>query len=79
MPYQVIEVGFHFVQPNLLVSFLLGITITAMEIQEALQWTDNLIFAKTGKHLDSRQGAILKRALWEYKGYKDIAKEYHYC
>ena len=36
--------------------------LAAMEIQEALQWTDNLIFAKTGKHLDSLQGAILKGA-----------------
>lgn len=47
-----------------------------MEIQEALQWTDELIFASTGKHLDSLQRAILE-GVWEHKGYKDIAKEYH--
>jgi hypothetical protein len=33
-----------------------------MEIQEALQWTDNLIFAITEKDLNSLQGAILKMA-----------------
>jgi hypothetical protein len=47
-----------------------------MEIQEALQWTDNLIFATTGKHLDSLQRAILEGA-WEGKGYKDISDKYH--
>ncbi|MFM6207086.1 NB-ARC domain-containing protein [Planktothrix sp.] len=47
-----------------------------MEIQEALKWTDDLIFAKTGKHLDSLQRAILE-GTWECKGYKDIASEYH--
>jgi hypothetical protein len=47
-----------------------------MEIQEALQWTDELIFATTGKHLDSLQRAILEGA-WEGKGYKDISDKYH--
>jgi len=47
-----------------------------MEMQEALQWTDHLIFARTGKHLDSLQRAILEGA-WEGKGYKTIAEEYH--
>lgn len=47
-----------------------------MEIQEALQWTDELIFARTGKHLDSLQRAILEGA-WKGKGYKDISDEYH--
>ncbi|HIK13097.1 MAG TPA: AAA family ATPase [Oscillatoriaceae cyanobacterium M33_DOE_052] len=47
-----------------------------MEIQEALQWTDNLIFATTGKHLDSLQRAILE-GVWEGKGYQDISDEYH--
>ncbi len=47
-----------------------------MEIQEALQWTNDLIFAKTGQHLDSLQRAILEGA-WECKRYKDIASEYH--
>ncbi len=47
-----------------------------MEIQDALQWTDELIFARTGKHLDSLQRAILEGA-WSGKGYKDISDEYH--
>ncbi|MCT7984675.1 ATP-binding protein [Laspinema sp. A4] len=47
-----------------------------MEIHEALQWTDELIFAKTGKHLDSLQRAILE-GVWEHKEYKEIAEEYH--
>lgn len=47
-----------------------------MEIQEALQWTDNLIFARTGKHLDSLQRAILE-GVWEGKGYQDISEKYH--
>jgi DNA-directed RNA polymerase specialized sigma24 family protein len=47
-----------------------------MEIQEALKWTDELIFARTGKHLESLQRAILEGA-WEGKGYKDISEEYH--
>ena len=47
-----------------------------MEIQDALQWTDELIFARTGKHLESLQRAILEGA-WEGKGYKDISGDYH--
>lgn len=47
-----------------------------MEIQEALQWTDNLIFARTGKHLDSLQRAILE-GVWNGKEYQDISEEYH--
>ncbi|MEB3282660.1 MAG: ATP-binding protein [Lyngbya sp.] len=47
-----------------------------MEIQEVLKWTDDLIFAKTGKHLDSLQRAILEGA-WERQGYKKIAENYH--
>nr|WP_318702351.1 MULTISPECIES: hypothetical protein [unclassified Roseofilum] len=47
-----------------------------MEIQDAVQWTDKFIFAKTGQHLDSLQRAILE-GVWEHKGYKDIAEEYH--
>jgi hypothetical protein len=47
-----------------------------MEIHEALQWTDELIFERTGKHLDSLQRVILEGA-WDGKGYQDIAEEYH--
>ncbi|WP_368011949.1 hypothetical protein [Laspinema palackyanum] len=43
-----------------------------MEIQEALQWTDELIFARSAKRLDSLQPAILE-GVWEGKEYKDIA------
>ena len=50
--------------------------LAAMEIQEALQWTDNLIFASTGKHLDSLQRAILE-GVWNGKEYQDISEEYH--
>lgn len=46
-----------------------------MEMREALQWTDHLIFNKTGKHLDSLQRAILE-GVWEGKGYKDISEKY---
>ncbi len=47
-----------------------------MEIQEALNWTDDLIFAKTGKHLDSLQRSILE-GVWEHQEYKDMAENYH--
>ncbi|MCT7973158.1 NB-ARC domain-containing protein [Laspinema olomoucense] len=47
-----------------------------MKIQDALQWTDEFIFDRTGKHLDSLQRAILE-GVWEHKGYQDIAEEYH--
>jgi len=47
-----------------------------MEIQEALKWTDDLVFSRTGKHLDSLQRAILE-GVWECRGYKDIAEDYH--
>ncbi|XWK88350.1 MAG: NB-ARC domain-containing protein [Phormidium sp.] len=47
-----------------------------MEIQEALNWTDDLIFAKTGKHLDSLQRSILE-GVWERQEYKDMAENYH--
>ncbi|MET0112747.1 MAG: AAA family ATPase, partial [Limnospira maxima] len=46
-----------------------------MEIQDALQWTDELIFERTGKRLDSLQRAILE-GVWEGKGYKDISEKY---
>jgi hypothetical protein len=47
-----------------------------MEIQEALNWTDDLVFAKTGKHLDSLQRSILE-GVWERQEYKDMAENYH--
>ncbi|EDZ93397.1 hypothetical protein AmaxDRAFT_3785, partial [Limnospira maxima CS-328] len=30
-----------------------------MDVQEVLQWTDRLVFSKTGKHLDSFRKAVL--------------------
>ncbi len=47
-----------------------------MEMQEALQWADRLIFDTKGKHLDSLQRAILE-GVWEGKDYKDISEEHH--
>jgi len=44
-----------------------------MDIQDALKWTDDLIFAKTGQHLDSLQKAVLK-GTWQGQKYPDIAK-----
>jgi hypothetical protein len=31
-----------------------------MEVEEILKFADNLVFAKTGKHLDNVQKAILR-------------------
>ena len=47
-----------------------------MDTLSTLQWMDELIFARTGKRMDSLQRIILER-VWEYKGYKEIAEEYH--
>lgn len=47
-----------------------------MDIQDALKWTDDLVFAKTGKHLDSLQRAILE-GIWDHQAYKEIAEDYH--
>ena len=44
-----------------------------MEVQEILQWTDEQVFIKTGKHLDSLQKAILKGS-WQGQKYPEIAK-----
>jgi len=47
-----------------------------MEIQEAIEWTDDRVFAKTGKRLDSLQRTILEGTL-ENQSYKKIAEDYH--
>lgn len=44
-----------------------------MDIQEVLTWTDERILAKTGKHLDSLQKAILE-GVWQHQNYEEIAK-----
>jgi hypothetical protein len=45
-----------------------------MDIQEVLQWTDEQVFVKTEKHLDSLQKCILKE-VWEGEKYPKIAKK----
>ncbi|WP_369817683.1 NB-ARC domain-containing protein [Planktothricoides sp. SR001] len=47
-----------------------------MDIQEAIEWTDDRVFAKTGKRLDSLQRTILEGTL-ENQSYKQIAQDYH--
>ena len=47
-----------------------------MEIQEAIEWTDDRVFAKTGKRLDSLQRTILEGTLENFS-YKQIAEDYH--
>lgn len=47
-----------------------------MDIQEAIEWTDDLVFAKTGKRLDSLQRTILERTL-ENQTYQQVAEDYH--
>ncbi|XZN92136.1 MAG: NB-ARC domain-containing protein [Microcoleus sp.] len=45
-----------------------------MDIEEVLQWTDEQVFVKTGKHFDSLQRCILKE-VWEGERYPKIAKK----
>lgn len=47
-----------------------------MDIQESIQWTNDQVLKKTGKHLDSLQRTILAGAL-EQKTYQQVAKDYH--
>lgn len=47
-----------------------------MNIQEVLQWTDEQVFVKTGKHLDSLQKAILE-GTWQRQKYAEIAENYN--
>jgi hypothetical protein len=44
-----------------------------MEVQEVLKIADDIVFAKTGKHLDHLQEAIL-RGTWQRQKYPEIAK-----
>ena len=46
-----------------------------MDATEVLRYLDELVFAQTGKHLDSLQRAIIKGVINGHK-YADIAKEY---
>lgn len=47
-----------------------------MNITEMLQFADNLVFAKTGEHLDDLKQAIL-RGVWQGQKYSKVAEEYH--
>ena len=44
-----------------------------MEVQEVLKIADDIVFAKTGKHLDHLQEGIL-RGTWQRQKYPEIAK-----
>ena len=44
-----------------------------MDVQEVLNWTDRLVFEKTGRHLDSLQRAVLE-GTWQRQKYPEIAK-----
>ncbi|MEB3341107.1 ATP-binding protein [Okeania sp.] len=46
-----------------------------MTLNEVLRFVDDIVFDKTGKHLDSLQKAIL-RATWQGEKYSKVAKEY---
>ncbi|MEH1950958.1 MAG: tetratricopeptide repeat protein [Nostoc sp.] len=50
-----------------------------MGVEEALEFVDNLVFLKTGEHLDKTQRLIL-RHLWEdeRRTYQDIANSFRY-
>ena len=47
-----------------------------MDVQELLRFADGLVFAKTGKHLDDLQQAVV-RGTWQGKRYSEISKEVH--
>ncbi|WP_377478948.1 MAG: NB-ARC domain-containing protein [Microcoleus anatoxicus] len=47
-----------------------------MDVEEILKFADNLVFAKTGKHLNNVQEAILLGA-WSGQKYPKIAEEAH--
>ena len=51
-------------------------TYPTMDVEEILKFADNLVFAKTGKHLDNVQEAILVGA-WQGQKYPKIAAEAH--
>ena len=47
-----------------------------MTLNEVLRFVDDIVFDRTGKHLDSLQKAIL-RATWQGEKYSKVAQEYH--
>ena len=48
-----------------------------MDAEEILKFADNLVFNKTGKHLNNVQEAILQ-GTWQGRKYLEIAEEV-YC
>lgn len=46
-----------------------------MDVQEVLKWADELMFLKTGTHLNSLQQAVLA-GVWDSQKYKAIADRY---
>jgi len=50
--------------------------LSAMDVQEVLNWTDNLVLSKTGKHLDSLQKAVVE-GTWQRQKYPEIARNCH--
>ena len=52
-------------------------TYPIMDIKEILKFADALVFAKTGKHLDDVQNAVLRGA-WKRQTYIQIADEFGY-
>ena len=47
-----------------------------MDVKEVLRFTEDLVFSKTGEHLDDLQEAILRGA-WKGQRYSKIAEESH--
>lgn len=47
-----------------------------MTLNEVLRFVDDVVFDKTGKHLDSLQEAIL-RSTWQGEKYSKVAQQYH--
>jgi hypothetical protein len=45
-----------------------------MNLKEVIKLADDLVFARTGKHLNDLQETIL-RGTWDDEDYKEIAKE----
>lgn len=52
-------------------------TYPKMDVKEILKFADDLVFAKTGKHLDDVQDAVLRGA-WKGNTYTEIAEESGY-
>lgn len=47
-----------------------------MDVQEVLEWVDDLVSSKTGSHLNSLQQAVLS-GVWNRQKYGEIAEDYH--